>query len=177
MGFLHLFWGFLFLIDIRINGFDVLPDVIGYVLFFLGFVKLENRFRSQHFHKAKNMSVGMIVLSMMSLVLSWTSPQAWAFYFLFITMLTILKLYIVFHLCYGISDLAGRRGLHEFQNKAIQRWRWFIAVAAAVFIMMLIAPLAPMLVMIMSIVLLIASLVIYVLMMLLTREAEHVLHR
>ncbi|MEC0240411.1 hypothetical protein P4H66_11165 [Paenibacillus dokdonensis] len=175
MGFLHLFWGFLFLIDIRINGFDILPDVVGYVLFFLGFIKLESK--SQHFLKAKNMSVVMIILSVMSLVISWASLQSWLFYFLFNVVLYILKLYIVFHLCYGISELAGRRGLHEFQNKAIQRWRWYIIVMTAAFLILLIAPLAPLLAVILGILLILASLVIYILMMLLTLEAEQVLHR
>ncbi|MCJ8010718.1 hypothetical protein MUG84_03035 [Paenibacillus sp. KQZ6P-2] len=175
MGFLHLFWGFLFLIDIRINGFDILPDVIGYVLFFLGMAKLESR--SEHFHRGRNMSAVMIVLSLVSLVIQGASPQSWLFYFLFNTLIYILELYIVFHICYGISDMAGRRGLHEFQNKAIQRWRWFFGLSIALLIVLLIAPLVPLLTIFMGIVLIIASLVIFVLMMLLMREAEHMLSR
>lgn len=32
-GFHKLYWGFLFiLIDFRINGFDILPNVIGYII-------------------------------------------------------------------------------------------------------------------------------------------------
>ena len=119
----------------------------------------------------------MIILSVMSLVISWASLQSWLLYFLLNAVLYILKLYIVFHLCYGISELAGRRGLHEFQNKAIQRWRWYIIVITATFLILLIAPLAPLLAVILGILLILASLVIYILMMLLALEAEQVLHR
>ncbi|MED5017009.1 hypothetical protein P9847_06775 [Paenibacillus chibensis] len=175
MGFIHLLWGFLFLIDIRINGIDVLPDVIGYVLFFLGFAKLENK--SRHFRLAKNMSVVMIAISVMSLLISWASVHSWLLYFVVNLVVFVLKVYIIFHLCYGISDMAGRRGLHEFQNKAVQRWRWFIAVIAASFILILLAPLLSMLAILFAFLLMIASVVIYVMMMMLMWEAEHVFQR
>ncbi len=175
MGFLHLFWGLLFLIDIRFNGFDVLPDVIGYVLFFLGFLNLESK--SRHFHLAKNMSLFMIVLSVASLVITWASPGSWLFNYLYQLVEVILNLYIVFHMCYGISELAGRKGFHAFQNKAIQRWRWYFSVVVAAFIVVLFAPLLPFLGIVLGALLLIAMVVIYILMMLLTREAEQVLHR
>ncbi|GIO29880.1 MULTISPECIES: hypothetical protein [Paenibacillus] len=175
MGFLHLFWGFLFLIDIRINDFDILPDVIGYLLFFLGFVKLEHR--SGHFRSAKNVSVVLLILSVVTLILSLSPPRSWLFIFLFNAVLVVLKLYMVFHTCYGISEWAGRRGHRAFQNKAVQRWGWYFGVVAATFIVLLIAPLVPPLAVLLAIVLMVASLFAHVMMMLLVQEAEHVLRR
>ncbi|WP_339321251.1 hypothetical protein [Paenibacillus sp. FSL W8-0194] len=175
MGFVHLFWGFLFLIDIRINQFDILPDVIGYVLFFLGFVKLERR--SSHFRSAKTVSVALIILSVVTLILELSPPTSWLFMFLYHAVVFILNLYMVFHICYGIGDMAGRKGHRAFQNKAVQRWRWFLAVIAATFVVMLIAPLVPGLAIVLALALMIASVCIHVLMMLLMQEAEHVLRR
>ncbi|MBE9913135.1 hypothetical protein G8C92_03660 [Paenibacillus donghaensis] len=175
MGFLHLFWGFLFLIDIRINGFDVLPDVIGYVLFFVGFLKLEGK--SEHFRKAKNMSVILIFFSALMLIFTWMPPQSWLFYFLFNVVLYFLKLYLIFQMCNGISELTGRKGFHAFQTKAIQRWRWYFVIATATFIVVLVAPFVPLLAVFLAIMLILASIVIHILMMMLTWEAERVLHR
>lgn len=175
MGFLHLFWGFLFLVDIRINNIDILPDVIGYVLFFLGFVKLEQR--SGHFRCAKYASVALIILSVVTIVLSVSPPNSWLFIFVYNAALFVLKLYMVFHICYGISEMAGRKGHRAFQNKAVQRWRWYLAVVAATFVVLILAPLVPFLAVILALVLMIASVCIHVLMMLLMQEAEHVLRR
>lgn len=174
MGFYHLFWGFLFLFDFNINGFDILPDFIGYLLFYLGLVKLERR--SEHFHKAKNMSIILIVLSVMGLIISLFPLTSSVFNVLFSLVVLILNLSMVFHICQGISELAGRRGLRQFQIKTQQRWRWYLMVIPAIFIAILIALLLPVTALVLAILLIICSFVIHILMMLLMKDAEHHLH-
>jgi len=61
-GFNKLYWGFLFiLIDFRINGFDILPDIIGYILFAFAFSALASG--SSHFVLAGRYNIPMIILS------------------------------------------------------------------------------------------------------------------
>ena len=62
-GFDKLFWGFLFvMIDFRIQGFDIIPDVIGYILFAVGFHMLA--VNSTFFKKAENFNYIMVIVSM-----------------------------------------------------------------------------------------------------------------
>lgn len=52
-GFSKLFWGFLIiLLDFRIQGFDILPDIIGYLMIYSGLTQLI--YLSEHFKYAKN---------------------------------------------------------------------------------------------------------------------------
>ena len=62
-GFDRFFWGFLFImIDFRIQGFDVLPYIIGFILFALGFKALAEQ--NSYFAKAKTINLVMVILSL-----------------------------------------------------------------------------------------------------------------
>ncbi|OZB97909.1 hypothetical protein [Paenibacillus sp. XY044] len=175
MGFYHLFWGFLFLFDFQINGFDILPDVIGYLLFYVGLAKLNRR--SEHFLKAGNTAAVLLGLSALALVLSLLPGGSAVIGIPLNLVILLLNLYMVFHICHGIGALASRRGLYQFQNRAIERWRWYLLLIPALFVVLLIAVLLPAAALILGLVLIVASFVINVLMMLLMREAEHHLRR
>ncbi|WP_145021747.1 hypothetical protein [Paenibacillus sp. Y412MC10] len=175
MGFYHLFWGFLFLFDFQINGFDILPDVIGYLLFYVGLAKLNRR--SEHFRKAGNTAAVLLGVSALALVLSVLPRASAAIGIPLGLVILLLNLYMVFHICQGIGALAGRRGLYQFQSMALQRWRWYLLLVPAMFVVLLIAALLPTAALILGLVLIVASFVINVLMMLLMREAEHHLRR
>ena len=61
MGFKNLFWGFIFLFDLRIGGFDILPDFIAYILFYRGMNMLSDR--NENFDKGKVFAIPLIFLS------------------------------------------------------------------------------------------------------------------
>jgi hypothetical protein len=66
-GFRRIFWGlFLVVLDFRINGFDILPDFLGFVLIAMGLgllVLLDRRFLT-----ARVLAVLLIVLSLATLL-------------------------------------------------------------------------------------------------------------
>jgi len=55
LGFGKIFWGFLFFFDFRIQGFDILPDIIGYWLIYIGLKELVSM--SSHFAAAQKYAV------------------------------------------------------------------------------------------------------------------------
>jgi hypothetical protein len=64
----QIFWGLLLVVlDVRINGFDVLPDFIGYVLVAVGCGGLAGV--SRHFSTAHTLSWILAVLSLVAFVL------------------------------------------------------------------------------------------------------------
>ncbi|MDF2673496.1 MAG: hypothetical protein K0R09_1761, partial [Clostridiales bacterium] len=65
-GFNKLYWGFLFImIDFKLQGVDVLPDIVGYILFVIGFGMLASC--SEYFSKAKSFDTPMIIISLFSI--------------------------------------------------------------------------------------------------------------
>ena len=65
-GFTQLYWGFLFvMLNFRIQGFDILPDIVGYIFFAFGFAALASN--SEHFKKASRLNIPMIILSIFSI--------------------------------------------------------------------------------------------------------------
>ena len=64
--FRNFYFGFLFvMIDFRLNGFDILPDIIGYIFFVVGLSSLLNI--NEHFSKARIYHIIMLVLSFFSI--------------------------------------------------------------------------------------------------------------
>ncbi|MEL7654754.1 MAG: hypothetical protein AAGU75_02470 [Bacillota bacterium] len=71
MGGLQLaFWGLLFtVINIRIQGFDIVPDIIGYIMIIIGLGRIEKY--EEKFNSAKKISY---VLAVMALVSIYQAP-------------------------------------------------------------------------------------------------------
>lgn len=65
-GFRKLFWGFLFImIDFRVQGLDILPDLIGFIFFALGINALVAE--SDFFGKARGLIIPAAILSVFHL--------------------------------------------------------------------------------------------------------------
>ena len=135
MGFTNLFWGFLFMFDFRINGFDILPDFIGYLLFYLGASKLQHA--HDRFAKAKPLCALMIFLSLPSLIeikagdigeltLLWT---------LFSVVLLAIDLTIVHAFCRGIEAMAETQGAPDLAATARTRWTLYLILQVLVILM------------------------------------------
>lgn len=166
-------WGFLFLFDLRLNGFDLLPDFIGYILFYNGLGKLLDR--HPDFAAARKPVIALIILSLPSLIEFRAEDFAITPTFLFFMAVglvtVILDLYMVYHICRGIAGLAEGRGATLLQAKANTRWTLYLVLAIIVQVLMLslaVSPLAALLV----IPLFVFSIVVLILMMALMAESE-----
>jgi hypothetical protein len=136
-GFGKLYWGILFImIDFRLQGFDVLPDIIGYILFAIGFGILVSN--SEYFEKARNFNIPMIILSLFSV---YEKPaqggggiqigSLGAFGILIGIASIILGLLVMYNLFMGIKDLAVQKEQVGFCEEADKRWNQYLLLQIA----------------------------------------------
>jgi len=142
--FRKLFWGFLLImIDIRIQGVDILPDVIGYYFFYSGMMMLSGQ--SEHFRKGANYSIPMMVLSVLTLYerpVNSTGMLAPTFSFsplMFVVSLASLALGLLtaYHLFRGIQDLAAAHRLPGIEAEAGTRWTQYLLINLAIPVVMI----------------------------------------
>ncbi len=136
--FKKLFWGFLFiLINFRIMGVDILPDFIGYSLFFMALGELEeNNYR---FSTAKNLSILMIITSLFTIYEVQSqrgifSTPFGGFGILISIAAFIIMMILIYNLFMGIRDLAMQRNMNEIACEAEERWRGYMWLQMAIFI-------------------------------------------
>ncbi len=135
-GFNKLYWGFLFImVDVRINGFDLLPDIIGYAFFAAGFGLLAAE--SVFFAKARSYNIPMILLSLFSIYETpaqgegvQVGPLGWFGVLLGIVAI-IVGLLVVYNLFMGIKDMAERQGQADIHEEAGRRWNQYLLLQLA----------------------------------------------
>jgi len=143
-GYNKFFWGFLFIMfDFRIQGFDIMPNVIGYILFALGFQALAKH--SEYFAKAKIFNLIMIFISLFTIYqnpnpnegVNWSPIGA-------VTGVVsqVLLLVVVYHLLMGIKEIASRTNRFDLVEEADRKWRHFIAfqIATVLLVVMIFIP-------------------------------------
>lgn len=169
-GFNKLHWGFLFvLIDFRINGFDILPNIIGYILFTVGLGILAGN--SIYFVKARNFNIPMIILSFFSIYQQpgqgggiQLGPLGLASIPISIISM-VLAILVVYNIFKGIKEMSEAREQMDIYSEADTRWRQFLLLQLAIlFVFVLIF--IPALALVYIIVLYIASIAITTLIML-----------
>ena len=142
--FRSLYWGFLFImIDFRLQGIDVLPDIIGYAFFAAAFGSLTAK--SDHFAKATNYNIIMIIVSIFSI---YERPAQGGginiqpFGFIIGIVALIFGLLVVYNLFMGIKDMSGQSGRAALPMEAEQRWKQFLILQLAGYgaILLLIVP-------------------------------------
>ncbi len=131
----QIFWGLLIdLIDFRFNGFDLLPDLIGYALILAGLTKL--RPHSRGFRIAWIAAVVLLLLSALQLFgvrgeISLTSgerPEAGA---LGLVSLALAANMVFFYgICDGIRQSALERRRLSLAGTARSLWYWNFAIGA-----------------------------------------------
>ena len=135
----YLFLGFFFIMaSLRIQGFDIFPDVVGYILFFLAFNGLKGY--SSYFRKANICNIPMIFLSLFNLYQQPSTAQAGGInlgaYGLWSIPLAIaiaaLCILTVYYLLKGISEMALLRGRHDIVEKSEQQWKHYLFYQIAV---------------------------------------------
>lgn len=136
-GFEKIYWGFLFiLLSFRIQGIDILPDVVGYILFAIGLRELTSY--SDYFRKAGKYNIPMIILSIFSIYQPQSTTEVINFGIFGVYTIPIaiagliLNLLIVYNILMGISEMKAHRGRHELANQAMFLWRLYLVYQMAV---------------------------------------------
>lgn len=149
-GLKRLFWGFLFiLLNFKIGGFDIFPDIVGYLFLAFGLSALAEN--SYYFTKASKLNIPLMILSLFTIyerpvqagtaslgLLGWLSlPLA--------IVMFIINLMMVYNVFLGISDMASKHGQHELSMESDKMWRQYVGLQVAflvTFVLIFIPPLA-----------------------------------
>lgn len=152
--FRRFFWGFLLiLLDFRIGGFDVLPDVVGY-FFFAGALKTlaEN---SDFFKKAIQVNTVMMFISIVYLYERPTNQAGVqvsthplgplgafiGFVGFFISLLVVYRIFM------GIQEMSKNQGFIALAVESEKRWKQFLFLQFAVLLALLLIFIPPLAVM------------------------------
>ncbi len=129
MRFNKIFWGFLFFFDLRIEGFDILPDLIGYWLVYSGLNEIISL--SGHFAQAKKYALILGFLSIFNIyevkVEYYPLPSFGSFWLVLLPsiIIWILNLLMICHLCQGIAEEAKAQDVPILENLALKRWSYY----------------------------------------------------
>jgi hypothetical protein len=150
-GFNMLYWGFLFtMLDFKLQGFDILPDIVGYILISVGLkILLE---QSGYFKKAAIFNIPMIVLSIFSIyeppAKGGSGINFGPFGLIGIPLMIagiVFSLLVIYNIFKGIEEMALIRNQMDIADESRQRWGQYFAFSIATlfaFILILIPPLA-----------------------------------
>lgn len=149
-GLNKLFWGFFFImLNFRIAGFDILPDIVGYIFFAVGINELISS--SDFFSKAAKYNIIMLILSIFSLY--QTPAQGIGINLGLLGLLGIpiaiasfvFNLLLIYSIFMGIKEIAERLEQYDLMQEADERWNQYrilqIAILCA-FLLIIIPPLA-----------------------------------
>lgn len=168
-GFQWLFWGFLFvMLSFSINNFDILPDIVGYILFAVGFSKLSNE--SSFFLKAAKYNIVLIILSIPRIFNSSIPITNFTFTISALIAMILFIVYIIFNLLtiynlfQGIQDMARQKEKRFLELEAGEKWSQFLFLQIG-FVLAFIFVFIPLLGAIYFIFIFIASIVIAIMVM------------
>jgi len=174
MGFKKLFWGFIFFFDFRIGGIDLLPDIIAYILFYQGLRILADR--NERFGKAKAIAFPLIFVSLLDIYqVSIPFDQIGNISMSLVAMiagfgLLIINVVMIYQVCIGIAEEAGKLNNSSLESKAISRWKIYLVSNVLIFIT-IIGVAFPGLVVLLALGVMILSIVSYFLMLGLIKTA------
>ena len=129
MAYSKLLWGFIFLFDLRIGGFDVLPDIIGYIFFYQGLSILEDK--NEFFSNAKKFALPMIFISIFD-IYQVSNPNEFSNNSLGILgiilglIVVVINLMMVYNICFGIASEARETNNFELESKANSAWKLYL---------------------------------------------------
>ncbi|MFA6941208.1 MAG: hypothetical protein WCQ54_09555 [Clostridiaceae bacterium] len=126
--------------DFRLQGIDILPDSIGYILFAVGLslIAAENNW----FKKAGKLNIFMIFLSIFQIYekpaegigINIGSP-----YEIIIGIAaTIISLLLIYNLFMGIGYMASLKGKTDIEEEAHKRWTQYLMLQLAVLLAFLV---------------------------------------
>lgn len=151
----QLMWfGYVFLFDLRVRGFDILPDVLGYLLITAGLRRLSHL--NDHFAKAARLAPIAALISLAdfyepvgsgSSILTMTGPSFRTPVGAVLTVagigLIALNLLVTWHLIAGIAQLASDRREDEITARVATLWPEYKGVHILLMVVWPLAALAP----------------------------------
>ena len=169
--------------DIRVQGFDVLPDVIGYILMFRGLTLLAPS--SRYFRRAASLAPYVVILSLADVWqpvpqggglltmggLSLRTPLGLALTLAGVALL-VLNLIVVSRICRGIGELAQTQDQKELAETAGSRWGEYKAMHILLIAVWLLAAALPAIGWAGPVALLAVGVAVYFAMMGLMRQAQ-----
>lgn len=163
--FKKVFWGYLFLvIGFRIQGIDILPNFIGYIIIIFGIKNLLEE--NEHFQKVLNSGYILTILSIFDVYQPvTTNTTTFQFSNPLLAVVAIVSviadLYFSYHLFMGISNMAEKRTFVEIKFKSEKYWGYYWKLLLAMFGGILLVFL-PTLVLIYMLVVLILTIVLHI---------------
>lgn len=140
-GFYLIFWGVLLQYNIVIRGFDILPDIIGYVLIFKGLKIIAEE--SKYFQTAGKLVLPLIPLSLINFYNFQYHPDLLLSIFFFVDALKAivfaLNMYLIFNICSGAIQIAHSISDKYLETTIRQRMYLFLGIAGAVLLTSLIS--------------------------------------
>lgn len=136
-GLNKFYWGFIFImLGFRIQGVDILPDIVGYLFLASGFNDVISS--SSYFSTAAKYNIPMTILSIFSIYQRpvqgtgidlgpmgiFSIPIAIASF--------ILSLLVMYNLFMGIKDIAEKQGQSDLANESDEKWNQYKMLQFAV---------------------------------------------
>ncbi|MHB1418395.1 MAG: hypothetical protein ACYCX4_02230 [Bacillota bacterium] len=176
-GFNKIYLGLLLvLLDFRIQGVDILPDFIGYIIVFNGLGQMLDW--NPHYEQARRYVPFLVILSFLDIYqvqhpvgLFNFSPGTVLIVFLGV-IAAALDLFVIFHVCTGIKEMAVAAGDMDLNLKAETRWSYYLYSKIAIAVSMLFLLIGPFLAIVIGIPLLVISIIVAILMLMLMKQAD-----
>lgn len=167
-GLNKLYWGFIFImISFRIQGLDILPDIVGYLFFASGFIQLASS--STYFNIAAKYNIPMIILSIFQIYQipaqgGGINLGSLGIFTILIGITSfVLNLLVVYNLFMGIKDMANKREQFDLVKESNERWNQYkmLQIAALFsYILIFIPPLAVLYIIVLFVISIILTIVI-----------------
>lgn len=192
------FWGLMFTaINIKIQGFDIVPDVVGYIMVIIGLSKI--RVYDDHFSSAQKPAYILAALALINIIQVQDSWETWGtgtpadfssgghgyvsysagvfggipwLAILFMAVGTLANIYFAYHMCMGMKNLLLRVGDGALAVICDGRWKLILAAEAGVLVSMLTVMLGIPFGIYLTLVFVLLSLVALVLFLLLVHHAR-----
>ncbi|MBQ4282351.1 MAG: hypothetical protein IJB96_00290 [Lachnospira sp.] len=114
----RIFTGYLLMFfDLNINGFDLLPDFLGYIFIVLGAGELEHK--SDKFSTGKSWATVMTIYSLISI---WMNMMQFNIFFVEIAA-TIASIYVTYCVVSGIGDIEENEGINMDAKSLRSLWQ------------------------------------------------------
>jgi hypothetical protein len=128
----YIFWGLIFVVlHFKINGFDILPDIIGYGMIVMGASRLAAH--SNQFHVASSFSILLAIFWVIGLAITGDAE------FLLGIVVGIANCAMMWSLLGGVAEFTTARNRTDLAESAYQLRVFYVAFIAGVFVFSLIA--------------------------------------
>ena len=121
------------LLDFRIMGFDVIPDLVGYIMILSAIASLEGYHKE--IGKAKPFAIGLLILSITDIyqinenVLNGFTINNTTIIFMIITAVSVvMDIFMVYYITHSIMELTKRNNLNKLYETTHYRVKSYVVV-------------------------------------------------